>query len=268
MPRMLPSAGSAQLVLGRAMSTSEHTFELITASRHDPVLLDAQWNTDANGGQPSAFMLLRLHHSRFLDAVAIHSWSDVSLAWEHFERECTRAVESYDGPGKGGPLKARLIMFPINRLVVSDLFSCATNTRSDHPSPAPGRSPFQSHLQPPSRTIPSSPLKSRILSTLYHRLSDLHRLLHSISTPNPRLPLSSPAQRPRYAHPTPLHAPDSPYPPSEVTQTYYYGPNVHLRLRVELRVVWSLRPRCATSLSSEAGNGSRLRRAQAVSLES
>lgn len=237
MPRMLPSAGSAQLVLGRAMSTSEQTFELITATRYDLVLLDAQWNTDANAGQPSAFMLLRLHHSRFLDAVAIHSWSDVSLAWEHFERECTRAVDSYDGPGKGGPLKARLTMFPINWSVGSDLSVCATDNRSDPPSPAPEHSPFQSHLQRPSRTIPSSPLKSRTPSTLYRHLSDPHRLLPSISTPNPRLPLSSPARRPRYAHPTPLHAPDSPYPPSEVTQTYYYGPNVHLGLRVELRVV-------------------------------
>ncbi|THH13495.1 hypothetical protein EW146_g6732 [Bondarzewia mesenterica] len=87
-------------------------FELITVVRYDPALLDADWNTLENEGIPSKWMLHRFHHDRLVKAAAKEGWTDAlaTLPWDRFQRECERAVESYDGPGKGGCLKVRPVL--------------------------------------------------------------------------------------------------------------------------------------------------------------
>ncbi|KAI0066570.1 hypothetical protein BV25DRAFT_1820574 [Artomyces pyxidatus] len=84
-------------------------YALITAIRYDPALLSCQWNTQANQGVPSSFMLLRYHFDRLINAAIVHGWADTAAALtrEAFERECQRAVDQYTGHGRGGPLKLR-----------------------------------------------------------------------------------------------------------------------------------------------------------------
>ncbi|KAA1467887.1 hypothetical protein DENSPDRAFT_863259 [Dentipellis sp. KUC8613] len=97
-------------------STSAPDFELITATRYDPaLLLPAQWNTTANEGQPSPFMLLRYHHARLADGARVHGepWANIAtaladpssdLGWPVFERRFQAAVAAHNN---GGPLKVR-----------------------------------------------------------------------------------------------------------------------------------------------------------------
>ncbi|TFY58494.1 hypothetical protein EVG20_g8129 [Dentipellis fragilis] len=87
-------------------STSAPDFELITATRYDPaLLLPAQWNTAANDGQPSPFMLLRYHHARLADSAHTHGepWASTAaaladpssdLGWPVFERRFQAAVRA------------------------------------------------------------------------------------------------------------------------------------------------------------------------------
>ncbi|KAI0778721.1 aminotransferase [Trametes elegans] len=49
-------------------------FELISTTKYDPQLRDITWNTDANAGTPSPYLLLRYHHRRLLDAAEVHGW--------------------------------------------------------------------------------------------------------------------------------------------------------------------------------------------------
>ncbi|ETW86678.1 hypothetical protein HETIRDRAFT_241567, partial [Heterobasidion irregulare TC 32-1] len=83
---------------------------LLTAIRVDPALLHATWNTAANAGIASSWMLLPLHHDRLLAAAAAHGWdaARTALTRDRFVRECECALAAYDGPGKAGPLKVTL----------------------------------------------------------------------------------------------------------------------------------------------------------------
>jgi 4-amino-4-deoxychorismate lyase len=54
-------------------------------------------------------MLLPYHFDRLRAAAALHGWQDAvaSLSWAPFQLTCQRAIQAYDGPAKGGPLKVR-----------------------------------------------------------------------------------------------------------------------------------------------------------------
>ena len=77
------------------------SFQLTSAVRYDPI---------HSLHQQSPFLLLPYHFDRLRAAAALHGWQDTlpSLSWPSFQSACHRAVQEYDGPGKGGPLKVRL----------------------------------------------------------------------------------------------------------------------------------------------------------------
>lgn len=83
------------------------SFELISTIRYDPLCLDLPWNSAANHGHPSPFMLLPYHFDRLRVAAALHNWQDTfaSISWALFQSTCQRAVQAYDGPAKQGPFK-------------------------------------------------------------------------------------------------------------------------------------------------------------------
>lgn len=79
------------------------SFQLTSAIRYDPIY------SSVNQGQPSPFLLLLYHFDRLKAAAALHGWQDTftSVPWSLFESTCHRAVQEYDGPTKGVPLKVR-----------------------------------------------------------------------------------------------------------------------------------------------------------------
>jgi hypothetical protein len=79
------------------------SFQLTSAIRYDPVY------SVVNHGQPSPFFLLPYHFDRLRAAAALHGWQDTftSVSWSSFQSTCHRAVQDYNGPAKGGPLKVR-----------------------------------------------------------------------------------------------------------------------------------------------------------------
>jgi len=84
-------------------------YHLVSTIRHDTLCLNLPWNSALNNGQPSPFMLLPYHFDRLRAAAAIHGWKDAvaSIPWDLFQLTCQRAIQAYDGPAKGGPLKVR-----------------------------------------------------------------------------------------------------------------------------------------------------------------
>ena len=54
---------------------SATNFDLISTTRRDPQLLQVEWNTTANSGIPSPYLLLAYHHDRLRDAAKQHNWS-------------------------------------------------------------------------------------------------------------------------------------------------------------------------------------------------
>ena len=107
------------------------SFDLLTAIRYDSSLLLYPWNSAVNHGQPSPFCLLPYHFSRLNAAAALHGWRHpfTPPSWSSFQHACQRAVESYNGLGKGGPLKVSFRFYfpvsPIDSIHLSsfDLFS-------------------------------------------------------------------------------------------------------------------------------------------------
>jgi 4-amino-4-deoxychorismate lyase len=81
------------------------SFDLLTAIRYDSSLLDYPWNSAVNHDQPSPFLLLPYHFSRLKASATLHGWRHPFTPPSEFQHSCQRAVESYNGPGKGGPLK-------------------------------------------------------------------------------------------------------------------------------------------------------------------
>ncbi|KAI0660606.1 aminotransferase [Cubamyces menziesii] len=76
--------------------SSHPSFDLISTTRYEPCLRDCSWNTAANGGSPSPYMLLRYHYERLLDALKIHDWpmpQEFSLS--RLEEECNAGVTKH-----------------------------------------------------------------------------------------------------------------------------------------------------------------------------
>ncbi|KAI9512889.1 aminotransferase [Russula earlei] len=87
-------------------------YQLVSTIRYDPFILDLPWNSAVNYAQPSPFMLLPYHFDRLRSAAAMHEWQDTfaSISWTLFQVTCRCAIQAYDGPAKGGPLKLRLAL--------------------------------------------------------------------------------------------------------------------------------------------------------------
>ena len=66
-------------------------FHVLSSTRYDPRLLTLAWNTAANDGVPSPFLLLRYHLERLNHAAHAHGWI-VSLAYQDLLAACEDAV--------------------------------------------------------------------------------------------------------------------------------------------------------------------------------
>lgn len=93
-------------------SPDSDSFDLLTAIRYDSSLLNSHWNSAANQGQSSPFLLLPYHFGRLIAAASQHGWQPPP-SWSAFQLACQRAVESYNGQNRGGPLKVSGFTFPI-----------------------------------------------------------------------------------------------------------------------------------------------------------
>src|SRR6266404_8221118 len=85
--------------------------DLLSTIRYDSSLLRFPWNSAVNGGSPSAFLFLPYHLDRLKAAATLHGWRQALtlLSWNSFQHTCHHAVDSYNGPGKGGPLKVSFL---------------------------------------------------------------------------------------------------------------------------------------------------------------
>lgn len=90
--------------------SSTTTFSLLSSTRYDATLLNVDWNTEVNGGNPSAFLLLPYHFDRLVDAAKQHSWTEClkSFSLENLSRVCKEAVETASVEHGGSPMKVRL----------------------------------------------------------------------------------------------------------------------------------------------------------------
>ncbi|KAI0307954.1 aminotransferase [Multifurca ochricompacta] len=118
---------------------------LTSAIRYDSALLNFSWNSVVNDGQPSSFMLLRYHFDRLKAAAALHGWEE-SFTWPSFQHICQHAVDSYDGPAKGGPLKLRLLLHRTGTF--------ATTVTPTHPLNTDPM--LAAHISPSMDTLPQS----------------------------------------------------------------------------------------------------------------
>jgi len=93
-------------------------------------------------------MLLPYHFDRLRAAAVLHGWQDAvaALSWAPFQLTCQRAVQAYDGPAKGGPLKLRLV-----------LHRAGTITTTVAPtSPMPTDPMLASRISPATDCLPQS----------------------------------------------------------------------------------------------------------------
>ncbi|KAI0363147.1 hypothetical protein BV20DRAFT_975993 [Pilatotrama ljubarskyi] len=68
-------------------------FDLISSTRYEPRFRDLSWNTDANGGKPSPYLLLKYHRERLLDAAKVHDWRvPTDLPVTRLEELCSAAI--------------------------------------------------------------------------------------------------------------------------------------------------------------------------------
>lgn len=73
---------------------------LLGSLRFDRNLRDAEWNSAANGGDPSPYLLLPYVADRFISAIKAHNWPELQLHQLH--NLCEKAVQGIDVPRKVG----------------------------------------------------------------------------------------------------------------------------------------------------------------------
>jgi hypothetical protein len=146
-----------------AVSPDSDSFDLLTAIRYDSSLLNCPGIRLANQGQSSPFLLLPYHFSRLIAAATLHGWRHpfTPPSWSSFQHACQRAVETYNGPNKGGPLKvsvrfAFLFFDPFDKILVLSFDLCLT---VPVPFPSPHRPPISS-LPTPCSPLISHPHRS------------------------------------------------------------------------------------------------------------
>lgn len=78
-------------------------FELISTTRYAPSLRDIAWNTEANAGTPSPYLLLSYHRDRLLGAAQLHKWIiPEELSMDRLKALCDAAIMC-DGAGSAWP---------------------------------------------------------------------------------------------------------------------------------------------------------------------
>ncbi|KAI0931494.1 hypothetical protein AcW1_001117 [Taiwanofungus camphoratus] len=96
-------------------------FQLLSSTRYDKSLLDVEWNTLANGGVQSPYLLLTYHYDRLCDAARQHGWTAQNFTIDDLRRVCDEAVRDtlHDHSSPDGPLKVRIILANTGTLIAS-----------------------------------------------------------------------------------------------------------------------------------------------------
>lgn len=83
-------------------------FHVLSSTRYDPHLLTLAWNTAANDGQPSPFLLPKYHLDRINQAAQAHGWI-VSLAYHDLVAACEEAVRKALSISAGGDASLKVV---------------------------------------------------------------------------------------------------------------------------------------------------------------
>lgn len=83
-------------------------YQLLSSTRYDSCLINLPWNTLANEGIPSPYLLLRYHFDRLLDAAQLHAWTnaqgwtlvDLNNACDEAVRDALAKLQTSDAPLK------------------------------------------------------------------------------------------------------------------------------------------------------------------------
>lgn len=88
------------------------SLSLFTSTKYDPFLRNQGWNNDPDG-KPSAFMLLKFHVDRLLDAADKHCWYSAksSVSYATLLKVCHNAVHSYPSTEHMKAFKAGPFLF-------------------------------------------------------------------------------------------------------------------------------------------------------------
>ncbi|KAH9858339.1 aminotransferase [Lenzites betulinus] len=155
--------------------SSTPDFDLISTTRYAPCLRDTAWNTDANTGTPSPYLLLVYHRDRLLDAAKAHNWScSTNLSLEHLESLCDQAIMTETGGSKLPEDNFRI------RILLSSSGAVSVTASPTPPLPTNDPSALSLHL-PPSPAVPFTSLLVIFLdnvptpSTLFTRTKTTRR---------------------------------------------------------------------------------------------
>ena len=93
------------------------TYNLISSTRYDKTLLDVDWNTAANGGEPSPFLLLPYNLDRLTDAVRKHGWvvPEDLLTMPYLLDVCKASVDLAVSKNGDVPMKVSLSLLTLRR---------------------------------------------------------------------------------------------------------------------------------------------------------
>lgn len=86
---------------------TDPSYSLLSSLRYDDALLNMDWNTRANGGKPSPFMLLPYHLDRLMAAAQEHGWHLPVWTLDDLQNECAAAVRVGHHQHPVGPQKVR-----------------------------------------------------------------------------------------------------------------------------------------------------------------
>lgn len=130
----------------------ESSYELITATRFDPLLSTLSWNNDQDG--PSCFLLLQYHLDRLLRAVDLHGWDNAksSLTYDRLKSVCQTTLTTHDNQevvSRALKVRSRTARWcPLTRNLCSSDPPCLIESWN-FDSKCFARSPF--HIRPYSR---------------------------------------------------------------------------------------------------------------------
>jgi len=131
-------------------------FHVLSSARYHPSLLTLAWNTAANDGQSSPFLLLRYHLDRLNYAARVHGWI-VSLAYSDLVGACEDAVRKTLSESADGDVSLKLrILFRRSGTVT------ASASRADRPLPNGDPSLLSTFKSFPEHFL-SSPTYSNLL---------------------------------------------------------------------------------------------------------
>ncbi|KAH9837269.1 aminotransferase class IV-domain-containing protein [Rhodofomes roseus] len=171
-------------------------FHVLSSTRYDPSLLSLPWNTAANDGEPSPFLLLRSHSDRLNYAAQVHGWI-VSLAYSDLVSACEDAVRKALSESSHGNLSLKLrILLSRNGTVTASAAPAGRPLPNGDPSLLSAFKSFPEHFlsSPTYSKLLQPPFLSVILDTaptspsLFTHTKTTHRPMYNAARDRAGLP--------------------------------------------------------------------------------